>query len=127
MKSPFSLFSYIHPKFSLLFLGCFCMISSIAYALDGTPLFVIPQQATSTGSSSSYISTSTGATACTSSGATCVVNAGNDATTIGNYLQGYYYDSQLGFFHLNWSANPSDNVRIVASTDVCSSGYGYRF
>lgn len=43
----------------------------------------------------------------------------------GNYLKGYYYDTQLGFFKLDWSANPANNVRFVASTTKCATGYGY--
>lgn len=51
------------------------------------------------------------------------VNKDSDQTMFGNYLKGHYYDTQLGFFKLDWSTNPANNVRFVASTTKCSSGY----
>ncbi len=50
------------------------------------------------------------------------------SATIGNYLQGYYYDSVYGFFKLDWdSTTLVNNVHIVDSTDKCPTGYGYKF
>lgn len=53
-------------------------------------------------------------------------NKGNNSTVIGNYFRGYYYDTMLWFFRLDWSADTSENVRIIGSTGICPSGYGYK-
>jgi len=54
------------------------------------------------------------------------VNKWNNSTVVGNFFQGYYYDTLLGFFRLDWSSNVSENVSIVGSTWACPSGYGYK-
>jgi hypothetical protein len=89
---------------------------------------VAPQTSTASGSNGSRVSVGTGgvSTDLTASGETSYYNHDSDATIVGNSLRGYYYDSQLGFFQLNWSSNPNRNVRFVASTSKCSTGYGYR-
>lgn len=97
----------------------------ITFALDVVGTDFSPQSATSSGSNNSQIWFSTGAA---STGTTSYMNKNNDSDTIGNYLRGYYYDTQFGFFRLDW--NPTDitqNVRIISSTDKCGTGYGYKF
>lgn len=54
------------------------------------------------------------------------VNKLSDSSIIGNYFSGYYYDSVLWFFKLDWSDNINKNVRIIDSTSKCSSWYGYK-
>jgi hypothetical protein len=49
-----------------------------------------------------------------------------DSSIIGNYFSGYYYDSVLWFFKLDWSSDEEDNIRIISSTTKCSSWYGYK-
>jgi hypothetical protein len=101
---------------------------STASATDTVGAVLSPQTATASGSDNSRISVSTGGLSAdaTASGTTSYVNSNSDATVIGDYLKGYYYDSMLGFFRLDWSANPSNNVRFVASSTKCASGYGYQ-
>lgn len=54
-------------------------------------------------------------------------NKWNNSTVIGNYFRGYYYDSVLGFFRLDEpSIDPSEWVRITASTWACPTGYWYK-
>lgn len=53
-------------------------------------------------------------------------NRGNNSTIIDNYFTGYYFDSIYGFFKLDWSVNPGENVRIISSSSACPSGYGYK-
>lgn len=91
----------------------------MAFGLDIDPQFV-----TSSGSNNSHIYFSTGGTA---SGTTSYINKDNDSDTIGNYFQGYYYDTQFGFFKLDWNTgDTSQNVHVVSTTDKCS-GVGYKF
>ena len=55
------------------------------------------------------------------------VNKGNNSSIIGNYFTGYYYDTILWFFKMDWSEDQSQNVRIISSTSACPVGYGYKF
>lgn len=90
-------------------------------------------KSTAVGSNSGTIETvGTGASSpvYTASGYTSVVNSGDDSSTVGNYFRGYYFDSNYGFFKLDWSADTTQNVRILESTDKCAAigigGYGYK-
>ena len=103
---------------SLIFSGAL-----VTYALDVVDTEFSPQVATSSGSSNSQVWFSTGGAL---TGTTSYINKDNDSDIIGNYFKGYYYDTVLGFFELDWSLDASQNVRIVSSTDKCSSGYGYK-
>lgn len=103
-----------------LFLGI-----SAVWALDVVDTDFSPQPATDSGSNNSTVWFSTGGA---STGTTSYINKNNDSDTIGNYLRGYYYDTQFGFFRLDWNAtDTSQNVQIVSSTDKCGTGYGYKF
>ncbi len=62
----------------------------------------------------------------TLAGAASYVNRGNNSTVIGNYFTGLYYDSVYGFFDLDWSSTPEENVHVVSSTGICPAGYGYK-
>lgn len=85
------------------------------------------QSTTTQGSNGNTTWFSTGTTSTGSQYFTQYMNSGNDSAVIGNYLHGYYYDTQYGFFKLDWSAtDPLMNVRVIASTDRCASGYGYK-
>lgn len=96
-----------------------------AFALDVVSTDFLPQQTTSSGSNNSTAWFSTGAA---STGTTSYINKDNDSDTIGNYLRGYYYDTQLGFFRLDWNlTDTTKNVRVISSTDKCGTGYGYKF
>lgn len=54
-------------------------------------------------------------------------NNGNNSSVIGNYFVWTYYDSIYGNFQMNWSANPSQNVRVVWITSACGVGdFGYK-
>lgn len=115
--------SPLYTTFSLLFLFLFCGVF-VAFALDVVDTNFSPQSALSSGSNNSQVSFSTGAA---STGTTSYWNKNNDSDTIGNYLRGYYYDTQFGFFRLDWSADATQNVHIISSTDKCGTGYGYKF
>ena len=54
------------------------------------------------------------------------INKWNNSSIIGNYFEWYYYDSVFGYFKVDQSPNQSENVRIVGSTWICPSDYGYR-
>lgn len=82
-------------------------------------LDITTQNAINLGSNSSLISVSTWST-------TQYINENNDSETIWNSFSWYYYDSAFWFFKLNWSSTWSNNVRVVSSTDKCSSGYWYK-
>ncbi len=111
---------------STLFTGAFFAFAASAFASDSFSS-VAPQSASGSGSNGSVVMVGTGGTSAdgTATGMVEYVNKDSDQTMFGNYLRGYYYDTQLGFFKLDWSSNPSDNVRFVASTTKCASGYGY--
>ena len=80
-----------------------------------------------TGSNNNTLWFSTGTTSTGSQYYINYINKDNDSTTISNYLIGYYYDTQYGLFRLDWDAtNPNNNVRIIDSTDKCTTGYGYK-
>ncbi|HBB27556.1 TPA: hypothetical protein DCZ36_03625 [Candidatus Gracilibacteria bacterium] len=97
----------------------------ITFALDVVSTNFSPQGATSSGSNNNQIWFSTGGA---SSGTTSYWNKDNDSDTIGNSLRGYYYDTQFGFFTLDWNTtDTTQNVHIVSSTDKCGTGYGYKF
>lgn len=97
----------------------------VTFALDVVNTDFSPQSAVSSGSNNSRIWFSTGGTY---TGTTSYWNKNNDSDTIGNYLWGYYYDTQFGFFRLDWSlTDATQNVRIDSSTDRCGTGYGYKF
>lgn len=100
---------------------------AISYAVDVVGMDIVPQEAAFSGSNNSQVWFSTGLTSTGATSYTSYINKDNDSDTIGNYLRGYYYDTQFGFFKLDWSADTTKNVRIVSSTDKCSSGYGYKF
>ncbi len=91
---------------------------SISYALDTTSSPLPSQTSTSFGSNSGQISFLTNTV--------YYINKNNDSEAVGNYFSGSYYESQFGFFRLNWSEDMSKNVRIVGSTNKCPSGYGYK-
>ncbi|MDP2104079.1 MAG: hypothetical protein Q8K26_04115 [Candidatus Gracilibacteria bacterium] len=116
-----------------VFLGFFLLFFSsvfIVFALDVVSNNFDPQPATSSGSNNSTVWFSTGGLSLdeTASGTTSYINKTNDSDTIGNYLRGYYYDTQFGFFRLDWNlVDTTKNVRIISSTDKCGTGYGYKF
>ncbi|EKD44771.1 MAG: hypothetical protein ACD_71C00010G0003 [uncultured bacterium (gcode 4)] len=122
-------FSFTHK----LFLGFFLLFFSsifIVFALDVVSTDFSSQPATSSGSNNSTVWFSTGWLSLdeTVSGTTSYINKDNDSDTIGNYLRGYYYDTQFGFFRLDWNlTDTTQNVRIISSTDKCGTGYGYKF
>lgn len=108
-----------------LFFALCVSLPFLAFALDVVDTNFSPQSATGSGSNNSTVWFSTGGA---STGTTSYINKNNDSDIISNYLRGYYYDTQFGFFKLDW--NPTDttkNVRIVSSTDKCGGGYGYKF
>jgi hypothetical protein len=110
---------------TLLFFFVGCLLpTGLVFALDVVDRDIPSQESTQGGSSNSRIWFSTGAT---SSGTTSYMNKNNDSDTIGNYLRGYYYDTQFGFFRLDWNMqDTTQNVRVVSSTNACSNGYGYK-
>jgi len=116
-----------------VFLGFFVFFLSsifVAFALDVVSTDFSTQSATSVGSNNSTVWFSTGWLSLdeTASGTTSYINKDNDSDTIGNYLRGYYYDTQFGFFRLDWNlVDTTKNVRIISSTDKCGTGYGYKF
>lgn len=57
---------------------------------------------------------------------TYYVEEGGNSAIIWNYLKGYYYNSGMWFFQLDWSGSKSKNVSIVSSTEKCGTSYGYK-
>ena len=116
-------YSWVH---RMILFCIFCIsLPALVFALDVVDTNFSPQSAQSPGSNGSTVWFSTGGTM---TGTTSYWNEDNDSNVIGNYLRGYYYDTQFWFFKLDW--NPLDltqNIRIISSTDKCSTGYGYRF
>lgn len=100
---------------------------SIAHALDTISQNITPQSATTSGGNGNTVWFSTGTTATGTQYYVQYVNRDNDSSTVNNYLAGYYYDTQFGFFRLDWDAStPFNNVHIIDSTDRCTTGYGYK-
>jgi len=54
------------------------------------------------------------------------INKGNNSSVIGNYFSWYYYDSVLWYFETDFLPNPNENVRVVGSSPLCATGYGYK-
>ena len=54
------------------------------------------------------------------------VNSWDNSSIIWNYFKWYYYDSLYWYFKLDRSNNTYDNVRVIGSTTLCSSGYWYK-
>jgi hypothetical protein len=94
------------------------------YAADTTSDTFVTQSSTWLGSSNSVISTEFYARP-SGSGA-YYINKGNNSSIIGNYFEGYYYDSMLWYFEFDWSTNPNENIRIVGSTSLCPDWYWYK-
>lgn len=118
-------FLFFRQKILLGFLLFFFSSALVAFALDVVSTDFSPQSATSSGSNGNTVWFSTGGSA---TGTTSYINKNNDSDTIGNYLRGYYYDTEFGFFRLDWNlTDTTKNVRIVSSTDKCGTGYGYKF
>ena len=117
---------YIHKNFSSI-LGVFFhffsffFIFSQAYALDSVAQVLSWQTATTSWSNNSQISVSVD----TQTGATVYMNKDSDSTIVGNYFSGYYYDTQFGFFKLDWSTDMNQNVRITGSIWCDGGWYGY--
>ena len=107
-----------------LFLWSFLFIVSVLYVFADDIIMLIPTQvATSNGSSQSLIEFSK---SWTSGWETYYADEGGNSTVIGNYFKWFYYDNNLWFFKLDWSANPSENVSIISSTEKCWDSYGYK-
>lgn len=106
-----------------LFLWSFLalLMSGIAVFAADIIIIINYQSATWYGSSSSVVTTSYGV-----SGDTYYVNKWDNSTAVWNYFQWFYHDSVLWFFELDWSTNPSENVRVVDSTSECTTGYWYK-
>lgn len=124
-----------HPGFNdflkyalpLVAIGVFS-VAAIAYALDTVSQDIPTQSTTSGGGNNNVVWFSTGSTSTGTQYYVQYVNRDNDSSTIYNYLRGYYYDTQYGFFKLDWNAlDPSENVHVSDSSDRCPTGYGYRF
>lgn len=67
------------------------------------------------GSSFSNVWFSTGGTTSSGgyfSGETTYYNAGNDTQVTGNYLSGYYYDTNYGYFELNWHNGDGTSFKV---------------
>lgn len=102
--------------YSTIFVVLFWYITAFA---DDIVTILNFQSATWFGSSYSIITTSRWTN-------TYYVNKWDNSTAVWNYFEWYYYDSNLGYFLLDWSTNPNENVRIVDSTSECSTWYGYK-
>jgi hypothetical protein len=103
-------------------------VAVVAYAVDTVSQTIPTQSAVSGGGNNNTVWFSTGSTSTGTQYYVQYVNRDNDSSTINNYLRGYYFDTQYGFFQLDWNpANISNNVHISDSTDRCPTGYGYRF
>jgi len=55
------------------------------------------------------------------------INDWNNSTIVWDYLKWYYFDSVYWYFKFDWSTDPLENVRIIGSTNKCSSWYWYKF
>jgi len=97
---------------------------SYVYAADTTSDTFVSQSSSWLWSNNSVISTEFFARP-SGSGA-YYMNRWNNSSVIWNYFEGFYYDSILGYFELDWSNNLNENVRIISSTWICSGSYGYK-
>lgn len=106
----------------------FLVFGLYLYAFAADILLIITNQtATWRGSSNSQIITSSWFSTDTDNKKTLYYNQGDNSTAIGNYFQGYYHDTVLWFFILNWSPLTTNNVRIVwGTTGAECSGYAYK-
>jgi len=107
-------------KLKILFALSFIAVFGIVFADDFLSQVLPDDVADAVWSNDSLIETWTGTSVAK------YMNKWNNSTVIGNYFTGWYYDSMLGFFRLDWSSDTSENVRIVASTGKCSTWYGYK-
>ena len=107
---------------SLLIVACAYMYVFAADIL----LIITNQTAIAPGSSNSVIITSSGFGVDPDNKKTLYYNLWDNSSAIWNYFAGYYHDTVLGFFILNWSPLSSNNVKITGGTNLCSSGYGYK-
>ncbi len=94
------------------------------YAADTTSDTFISQSSTGLWSNNSVISTEFYARP-SWSGA-YYINRWNNSSVIWNYFEGFYYDSILWYFELDWSNNQNENVRIIGSTSLCPNSYWYK-
>lgn len=108
-------------------IGAF-LVSMVANALDTVSQNIPSQAAATAWWNNNTVWFSTGSTSTWAQYYIQYINRDNDSFILNNYLKGYYYDTQYGFFRLDWnSTNLTENVYISNSTDRCPSGYGYRF
>lgn len=110
----------IWTKTKILF-GLFVfLIIGFAFGEDIVSQIIPDDVADSTWSNGSFVTTGTGTSE------VAYINKWNNSTVVGNYFQWYYYDTQLGFFRLDWSTDTSENVRIIGSTGACPTWYWYK-
>jgi len=54
------------------------------------------------------------------------INKWENSSVVGNYFEGLYYDSIFWYFQTDYLTDQNQNVRIIWSSNACSSGYGYK-
>lgn len=102
---------------ALFWLLFFTLIISSVQAADVVSHIFTSQTATAPWSNNSLVSTNSNLE---------YINKWNNSSIIGNYFTGHYYDDTFGFFEVDWSTTPDENVRVVWSTSACGSSYGYK-
>lgn len=108
------------------FVGIGIWIAIFTYVFAADISYLIPtQNATWFGSNNSQIGVSV-VLGGTIDGGTYYIEKWWNSSAIWNYLTGYYFDSGMWFFLLNWSSNPSKNVSFIWSTSKCPNSYGYQ-
>jgi hypothetical protein len=91
----------------------------IVYWADYIFEYIKTKEATNVWSSNSKITFSKGTT-------TYYINRDNNIDIIWDYFKGYYYDSVLWFFRLDWSNDKTKNVRIVSAISNCNWSSWYK-
>lgn len=88
----------------------------------GSGKLISPQISNQLWSNNSLNSFSTGGT----EKSTYYINQWDNSDILWDYFSWFYYNSLYGFFQLDWSSDITKNVKVVWSTDMCSSWYGYK-
>lgn len=110
--------------YAALLLAIVCVASDATGAITSPRLMVPPQKAAGVGSNHSKLSIP--------STALTYIDKNDDSLLPGDYFTGRYYDSALGYFRMDWSADVSRNVKVVAPlsssqrTALCNGLQGYR-
>ena len=110
--------------------ACVGFVGTMVFAADTVSRTLDTSSSTTAWTSASTIWFSTGWVSSdgTASGSSLYINNWNDTQVISNYLSGFYYDTNYGFFAFSWTGATSLNVHVSDVTTKCGAWvYGFRF